>query len=125
VRLWGGLLLIGCLAGDANARLMNVPTADEEIPGAAISRPDTSRKSSKTEGPSSLKEKDRSEVTSISQEEKEDAAPVFLDTTDGSSSGGGVRLLDPKYLTPNIPPSPEPSWWERWWSGIKALFSGE
>jgi len=107
----GGLFLIVFLS-DGNARIIDVSTVDEEISGVGASRPDNAR-----EG--------RSEILTLPQEETEDPASV-LSPSETSSAGGGLRLLDSKFLeSEDSTPSADAPWWERWWFAISAWFSGE
>lgn len=111
MRLWGALLLITFLS-DASARIIDVSTIEEENSGIGASRPDKER-----EG--------RSESLSLPQEETEEPVSV-LSPAETSSAGGGLRLLDPKFLEPKGPVLPaDASWWERCWLAISSWFSGD
>lgn len=110
-KIWGALFLITFLS-DGNARVIDVSTVEEEASAGGASRPDAAR-----EG--------RSEALSIPQEEMDEPVSV-LSPTETSSAGGGLRLLDSKFLEPkDSPPPSDAFWWERWWSAVCSWFAGD
>lgn len=52
-------------------------------------------------------------------EEEEDPAPVFLSMDAASPPGGGVRLLDQRFVKTKIVYPEHLSWWQRRWLEIK------
>lgn len=107
MKLWCILCLIS-LISDANARFIDVTTLEEN--------PKETKK---------IEAKDNLEPLSLSPEEAEDPVPVFLNANETSPPGGGLRSLDPKFLSPQPPlPTPCTSWWERWWTATKEWVLG-
>lgn len=107
-RLWGAFVLFAFLS-EGNARIIDSTLEEEKSIGGAF-RQDNTREGS-------------SEVLLISPEEIDEPVSV-LSPTEPIAAGGGVRLLDPKFLKEQekyISASDAP-WWERFWSAVWEWF---
>ncbi|MBA3813648.1 MAG: hypothetical protein H0X26_04035 [Alphaproteobacteria bacterium] len=129
MKIWGVLCFLGII-GELNARVIDVSDKSdvkEERTGVGVSPKDDSIKDSKAEPPSFLRE--NSESFTSSKEEIEKSEPYVIIVTDKPSApGGGVPSLDPNTIAEMILPpfaEAEAPWWERWWNGVAAWFSGE
>jgi hypothetical protein len=114
MKVWRVLCLVSFLS-DGQAALIDVRTEEDTTAGGAVT---VSRsESSPSEG---------KKVDHPGQEEKNNPDPIIIDVSEKlSSSGGGLRLLDPKLGDPTLlfPLSEEAPWWEQWWTAICEWFS--
>jgi hypothetical protein len=73
---------------------------------------------------SSQEERKREDLTSL-EEENDSTENLFPPSESSDPAGGGLRQLDQKYLSPDVPqPAPSLPWWERWYLTVKQWILG-
>ena len=124
MRIWGVFCLLGCITIlNAHGRVTDETDTIEDKSSVGVvphidNKSHVNNSLKKTERPHLLKEK---KVLADSKEEKEKPESYLILTTEKlSPPGGGLRMIDPKMVNDKPPPTPSPevSWWERWWSWL-------